>query len=90
MKMAKYEGKCPRCGKMHYSDRKNDAIICDCWQYCSLCGAEMAPYTPDLAANTYGVDGKRDLAVLMVCDQHSPPFYSTQKPVEVVCNETFA
>lgn len=75
---------------MHYSDRKNDAIICDCWQYCSLCGAEMAPYTPDLAANTYGVDGKRDLAVLMVCDQHSPPFYSTQKPVEVVCNETFA
>jgi len=43
----------------------------------------MEPYTPDLAPNTYGMDGKRDLKILMVCNNHSPPFYSTQKPVEV-------
>jgi len=83
--MAKYEGKCSLCGKIHYSDRKGDVIVCDCWQYCPLCGAEMAAYTPDLALNTYGIDGKRDLNILMVCTNHSPEFFSTQKPVEVVC-----
>jgi hypothetical protein len=45
----------------------------------------MTPYTPDLAQNTYGSDGQRDLQVLMVCTRHSPIFLSTQKPVEVVC-----
>jgi len=45
----------------------------------------MTPYTPDLAPNVYGIDGKRELAVLMVCTHHSPPFFSTQKPIEVVC-----
>jgi hypothetical protein len=48
----------------------------------------MEPYTPDLAPNTYGKDGKRDLQILMVCNNVSAhadnsPFYSTQKPVEV-------
>ena len=43
----------------------------------------MTPYTPDLAANTYGLNGRRDLLVLMVCTLHSPPFFSNQKPVEV-------
>jgi hypothetical protein len=43
----------------------------------------MEPYTPDLTLNTYGMDGKRDLQILMVCTRHSPPFYSSQKPVEV-------
>jgi hypothetical protein len=48
----------------------------------------MQPYTPDLAPNTYGMDGKRDLQILMVCNNVSAhadnsPFYSTQKPVEV-------
>lgn len=81
--MPKFEGKCSVCGKVYYSDRKGDIIICDCWKYCPLCGAEMQPYTPDLAPKTYGMDGKRDLKILMVCNEHSPPFYSTQKPVEV-------
>ena len=81
--MPKFEGKCSNCGKVHYSDRKGDIVLCDCWKYCPVCGAEMQPYTPDLAPNTYGMNGKRDLQILMVCNEHSPPFYSTQKPVEV-------
>ena len=83
--MAKYEGKCSLCGKAHYSDRKGDIAVCDCWKYCPMCEAEMMPYAPDLALNTYGFDDRRDLAVLTVCTLHSPPFFSTQKPVEVVC-----
>jgi hypothetical protein len=43
----------------------------------------MEPYTPDLAPKTYGMDGKRDLKILMVCTNCSPPFFSTLKPVEV-------
>ena len=48
----------------------------------------MEPYTPDLASKTYGMDGKRDLKILMVCNniaQHpsNSPFYSEIKPVEV-------
>jgi len=81
--LPKFEGKCPNCGKVHYSDRKGDIVLCDCWRNCPTCGAEMQPYTPDLAPNIYGMDGKRDLKILMVCNEHSPPFYSTQKPVEV-------
>jgi len=45
----------------------------------------MKPYTPDLTPNVYGKDGKRDMEILMVCTNHSSPFFSTQKPVEVVC-----
>lgn len=83
--MPKFEGKCPNksCGKVHYSDRKNDIVVCDCWKYCPTCGALMEPYTPDLAPKTYGMDGKRDLKILRVCKNCSPPFFSTLKPVEV-------
>ncbi|MEM3699837.1 MAG: hypothetical protein QXL57_03085 [Candidatus Bathyarchaeia archaeon] len=83
--MLKFEGKCPSCGKTHYSNRKDDIVVCDCYRLCPLCGAEMEPYPSDLAPNTYAADGKRDLAILMVCSHHSPPFFSTRKPVEVVC-----
>jgi hypothetical protein len=83
--MSKFEAKCPNCGKIHHSDRQGDIVVCDCWQYCPLCGAEMTSHIPALTANVYGIDGKRDFDVLMVCTLHSPPFYSTQKPVEVVC-----
>jgi hypothetical protein len=83
--MARYEGKCPECGKTHRSDRNGDITICACWQHCPMCGAEMTPYQPDLALNTYGLDNKRNLAVLMVCTLHFPNFFSTKKPVEVVC-----
>jgi hypothetical protein len=83
--MAQHAGKCSRCGKTHYSPRQGDIVVCDCWQYCPMCGAEMAPYAPDLALNTYGFDDRRDLAVLMVCTLHFPMFFSSRKPVEVVC-----
>ena len=83
--MLKFEGKCPSCGKRHYSNRKDDIVVCDCYRQCPLCGAEMDSYTPDLTPNTYAMDAKRDLAILMVCARHSPPFFSTKKPVEVVC-----
>jgi len=83
--MAKYEGKCSHCGKTLRSDRKGDIVVCECWKNCEMCGAEMTPYLPDLAMNTYGLDDRRDLAVLMVCPLHFPMFFSNQKPVEVVC-----
>lgn len=50
----------------------------------------MESYKSDLTPNTYGVDGKRDFEVLMVCTSHSPPFFSSQKPVEVEFGEEFA
>jgi hypothetical protein len=46
----------------------------------------MTQFTPDLTPNVYGVDGLHDMHILMVCSNHSPPFYSTQKPVEVTCS----
>ncbi|MEM1564035.1 MAG: hypothetical protein QW161_05130 [Candidatus Bathyarchaeia archaeon] len=87
--MPKYSGKCSVCGKIHYSDRKGDIVICDCWRTCPICCAEMQPYTPDLAPCTYGLDGKRDLQILMVCNNkvahpNKSSFYSCQEPVEVV------
>jgi hypothetical protein len=45
----------------------------------------MTLYMPDLVVNTYSFDGHRDFAVLMVCTLHFPFFFSTLKPVEVVC-----
>jgi len=45
----------------------------------------MQRYKPDLTLNVYGMDGKRDMEILMVCNNHSPMFFSIQKPVEVVC-----
>lgn len=83
--MPDHEGKCLRCGKTRHSARKDDIVICDCWRHCPLCGEEMTAYAPDLMSNVYGVDGRHDLDVLMVCPVHDPPFFSTQKPVEVVC-----
>ena len=80
--MATFGGKCGRCGREYYSSHA-DVVVCDCWRVCPICGAEMTPYTPDLAPSTYAKDGKRDLLVLRVCNNHSPPFFSEQKPVEV-------
>lgn len=83
--MAKFEGKCQRCGKVHYSKRKGEVIVCDCWRICPLCGAEMEPFAAEVSPLAYGANGKHELCALMVCIRHFPPFYSTQKPVEVVC-----
>ncbi len=83
--MARYEGECPECGKTHFADRKGEIVTCDCWRTCQTCGAEMTPYQPDLAVNTYGFGVGGDLAVLMICALHIPSFFSKRKPVEVVC-----
>jgi len=48
-----------------------------------MCRAEMMPYAPDLAMNTYGFDDRKDLCVLRVCIRHFPYFFSVLKPVEV-------
>ncbi len=85
--MVKFEGKCPNCGKIFYSERQGDIVTCDCWQYCPICGAEMTQYTPDSASKTYALDSKHDFDVLMICTFHSPPFFSKQKPVEVELHE---
>lgn len=84
------KGKCPRCGKTFAGRLSGDIVVCDCWEYCPLCGAKMEPHTPDLTPSVYGLNGKRELQILMVCNNASAhadnsPFYSTQKPVEVVC-----
>jgi predicted RNA-binding Zn-ribbon protein involved in translation (DUF1610 family) len=81
--METVEAKCPKCGKTYQLRSKQDSVICDCWQTCPTCGEEMTPYTPDTAPKTYGLDGLREMKVLMVCTRHHPHFYSTQKPVEV-------
>ena len=85
--MAAYSGKCSRCKREYYADYP-DVVVCDCWEHCPLCGEWMAPYIPDLAPNTYGKDGKRDMLILRVCNnvvEHSDhsPFFSILKPVEV-------
>jgi len=48
----------------------------------------MAPYTPDLPPKTYGKGDRRDLLIMMVCNNSaahpdSSPFFSIKKPVEV-------
>ncbi len=58
-----------------------DYAVCDCYKYCPLCGAKMTPYTPDLTPTTY--ESEKDLNVLYVCNNHAPPYYSSQKPVGV-------
>ncbi len=85
--LAEYEGKCPRCGR-EYHVAQDDVVVCDCFEKCPLCGAKMEPYTPDISPNTYGIDGKRDLQVIRVCNNtadHSDqsPYFSTQQPIQV-------
>jgi hypothetical protein len=55
----------------------------------------MTPFTPDLTPGTYRVEKSLALKgqaaetpewtieTLYVCNNHSPPYYSSQKPVEV-------
>ena len=75
------EGTCNRCGKTLRRKRPADLAVCSCYEYCPLCGAKMTPYTPDLTPSTY--DPEKGLEVFYVCNKHTPPYYSTQKPVEV-------
>ena len=75
------EGKCGVCGKTLRRRCPADFAVCDCYECCPLCGEKMTPYTPDLSPITY--DPEKGLEVLYVCNNHSPPHYSKQKPVEV-------
>jgi len=74
-------GTCPRCGKTLRRRRPADYGVCDCYEYCPLCGKKMEAYTPDLTPTTYESD--KGLEVFYVCNNHTPPYYSKQKPVEV-------
>jgi predicted amidophosphoribosyltransferase len=75
------EGTCPKCEKKLRRRRPADSAICDCYLYCPLCGAKMTPYTPDLTPTAY--EAEKGLDSLYVCTNHAPPYYSSQKPVEV-------
>jgi len=77
-------GVCPRCGRKICRPRPADYAICDCWMYCPLDGKKMMPYTPDLTMTTY--DSDKGLDVIMFHNSpndHSQPYYSKQKPIEV-------
>jgi hypothetical protein len=77
-------GRCPICKRVYVADRPAFPLLCDCHKICPICGAEMQAYQPDLTPQTYTKDGKHDLNIFYVCYNHSPPYYSTRKPVEVV------
>ena len=73
-------GKCSQCGKEICRPRPADLAVCDCWEYCPICGRKMDTYTPDLTPSSYE---SGDLDVVMVCMHHTPPYKSKLKPVEV-------
>jgi len=75
------QGICPVCGKLLMRNRPADLAVCDCYEYCPLCGAKMTPFTPDLTPTTY--ESEKGFDILYVCNNHAPPYYSKLKPVEV-------
>jgi len=83
------EGVCSNCGKTLMRRRPVDIAVCDCYEYCPLCGNKMQPYTPDLTPSTYGPieseeaqgDTGKPLDVFYYC--LNCRYYSAQKPVEV-------
>jgi len=99
-KVGKAIGTCSVCGKTHFRDRPADIAYCDCYRYCPLCDPPytvlMTPFTPDLTPSMYRSEKAHDVKggsaeppewtseTLFVCYNHSPPYYSRQKPVEVL------
>jgi len=95
VKVGYAEGKCPRCGKILRRKYPADLAVCDCFKLCPLCGAEMTSFNPDLTPSTYGAgkgfalkgqaakEPEWNTETIMVCHNHKPPYYSSQKPVEV-------
>jgi hypothetical protein len=79
------QGTCPVCGRLILRKRPADYGVCDCYKYCPLCSpaytVPMTPYTPDLTPTTY--ESEKGIDVLYYCPNHSPPYYSKVKPVEV-------
>ena len=81
VKLGFAEGICSKCGRMLRRRRPADYAVCDCYEYCSLCGKKMTAYTPNLSPVSY--KSERGFDILYVCNNNSPPYYSKQKPVEV-------
>lgn len=89
------EGTCSRCRKTLRRKHPEGVAVCDCYRYCPLCGAEMEPFSPDLNPSTYAAEESLALEgqvvdssgwtveTLGVCYNHLPPYYTSQKPVEV-------
>jgi len=88
-------GKCSRCGREFYRSEPC-VIVCPCYKMCPLEGytVEMTPVSPDFNPETYrneeGFDftktvSRSDLSVEVryVCTNHTPPYYSNMKPIEV-------
>jgi len=73
-------GKCSQCGKEICRPRPADLAVCDCWEYCPICGRLMESFTPDLTPSAYE---SGDIDVVRVCNYHSPSYKSKLKPVEV-------
>ena len=98
VKVGYAQGICGVCGRVWRATRPTDLVICDCYKFCPLCSptytVQMAPFTPDLTPSTYeseealGITRMEDspgktIEVLYFCNNHSPLYYSRQKPVEV-------
>jgi len=91
-------GKCSRCGR-EFRVRKPapQFVLCDCYRYCPLENWTqlMTPFSPDLTPSLYGAEKAFNVKgggaeppewtsqTLYACYNHSPPYYSKQKPVEV-------
>jgi len=54
------QGTCPKCGKTLRRRRPADYAVCDCYQYCPLCGKKMNPYTHEQFSGTFYVRGSYD------------------------------
>jgi len=84
-------GTCPRCGRNICGLRPADIAVCDCREYCPLCGEKMEHYTPDLTPSTYRPakvhtgtvrgDLEHPMQILFRCPMCN--YQSSQKPVEV-------
>lgn len=47
------EGACPSCGRVWRRPHPHDLVVCDCYRYCPVCGAEMEPYGSDAGPKIY-------------------------------------
>jgi len=99
MKVGYVQGTCPICGKILVRKRPADYAVCDCYRYCPLCdpphAVPMTIFTPDLTPSTYRNEKAHSVKggnaeppewtseTLYACYNHSSPYYSKQRPVEV-------
>jgi len=84
LKVGYVRGTCRECGRTYTAQGPAAPVLCDCYQYCPLCGNKMTPYVPDLTPGLYWSDPAKDMRTLFACNNHTPPYYSKQRPVEVM------